>query len=158
MTHVAGFCRIPYGNPLHAGMSRCCNFLRRKAIIDYSIAVACEFCCNNRLTINSVSLLGCQLVLVIIVLREMSPSHKLIVTWPQAAIFVVRDIAPVEGESNSGSIARARRQWRPAAIGIGISPTHPGGSPDGIRRPTPPKTTMTKPATIVERRPAPGIV
>lgn len=62
------------------------------------------------------------------------------------------------GEAETGAIIGAGRQGGPAAVSVGVTPAHPGGSPNHVRPPAPPDPTMPEPAAIVERRPTPRVI
>src|SRR5438445_10390018 len=66
--------------------------------------------------------------------------------------------APPEKEAEAANKAGRRRQRRPAAKGIGVTPTNPGGSPATVRNPKPTEARIRTPAPIMERRPAPRII
>ena len=60
-------------------------------------------------------------------------------------------------EAHAGPVNRKRRQWRPAAVIIRVTPCHPGRRPDSVRPPAPAQARIMKPASVVERD-APRII
>ncbi len=89
---------------------------------------------------------------------KMSNWHKRETIPTQAEIETDADGESVIKESHTILIHRARRQWRPAAVIVRISPRHPRRAPNGVRRPAPAPARMLKPAPVVERRPTPRII
>ena len=67
-------------------------------------------------------------------------------------------MAAAERESDPHIESGPGRQWRPAAIRVGITPSHPGRSPCGAGRPNPAIRRATVPSAIMEGRPAPRII
>jgi hypothetical protein len=82
-------------------------------------------------------------------------TNKREVIHGQTEAEIETDMASEVGESDPGEEAGCGRQRRPAAVAVGISPTHPCRTPDGIRRPAPTPATMMEPAAVMKRRPSP---
>jgi hypothetical protein len=53
---------------------------------------------------------------------EVVPINKVIVIRTQAEIVTVSDVVAMKGEPNARCEMRAGRQWRPAAIMVGVPP------------------------------------
>src|SRR5438105_1303038 len=65
---------------------------------------------------------------------------------------------PFDDQTRALGVFRGRRQRRPTAVIVVVSPAYPGWSPNRVWLPAPAEITMMKPAAIVERRPAPRVV
>ena len=76
----------------------------------------------------------------------------------QAEIKIGADGRAVVENSHACPISRARRQRRPAAIIIRVTPRHPRRRPDRVRPPAPAAARIVKPASVVKCRSAPRII
>src|SRR5436190_1485836 len=91
-------------------------------------------------------------------LSEVVPGNKMIAPGTQAQILRMCDVSAVKHQARPGGIMRTRRQWRPTAMAVGVSPRDPGRAPNLVWRPAPAQVAVAKPAAVMERCPAPGII
>ena len=100
---------------------------RRDASIDKGpvVAVEIEVIDDRGVIINLRHLGRCHAIAARVRVAKMSNRHKRETIPTQAEIETDADGEPVIKESNTIPIRRARRQWRPAAVIVRISPRHP---------------------------------
>src|SRR5436190_23502312 len=55
-------------------------------------------------------------------LSEVVPGNKMIAPGTQAQILRMCDVSAVKHQARPGGILRTRRQWRPTAMAVGVSP------------------------------------
>lgn len=117
----------------------------RKAICDLGVII-----CSRSLVVGQPMRLQVMIVQIV-------PRDKRVMSIVEPAIIAAVHGMSVEGHSHTGPVRAARGQGCPAAVIIAVTPAYPRRPPNCIRRPAPAQPSVAEPASIVKRRPAPGI-
>src|SRR6266850_3468767 len=158
--HVFGCWRahLTKGNLANMGVRCRGNAFYWNSLINDFVVIADNLRDRHRTVVNPYHVLAMHRVARQVEIAKTPCRNKGEATRSDWEIEIESDRVTPVSETKARPETSRRRQGRPAAIVIRISPGYPGRRPNTVRLPAPTQMSMTEPTAIVERRPAPRII